>query len=315
MNTFISICKMTQAEVKTYMKNYLTNLGYDVIDEDGFLYAKGDVPVLLVAHMDTVHKAKCTDVVIADGKISSPQGIGGDDRCGIYIIHQLVKEKHCSVLLCEDEEIGTVGARKFIKTDYIKNLDVNYMVEFDRRGSSDAVFYSCDNAEWTDFVTEATDFVEAHGSYSDISVLMPAAKIAGVNLSSGYYNAHTVSEYVIPTDMEMTIDMAKALIEAECTEPFEYVAKKYEWARRPSSSYSYGGYQCNFFDAGLWNAREASEIALDDLNIELEVLIPDETERERAVYVQGKTKTECWMKFFLQYPDYCFNDIIAHSWS
>ena len=318
MNNFISICKMTQPEVKAYMKDYLTNLNYDVIDEDGFLYAKGDVPVLLVAHMDTVHQKQCTEINMDNGKMSSPQGIGGDDRCGVYIISQIVKEKHCSVLLCEDEEKGGIGARKFIKTDYINNLDVNYMVEFDRRGNCDAVFYSCDNKEFTDFVCDATGFEETHGSFSDISVLMPAAKIAGVNLSSGYYSAHTVAEYVIPSDMEMTIEMAMVLIECECPDPFEYVEKKYDyskWARRPSSSYTSGGYQYSLFDAGMWQPREMSEIALDDTEIELEVLIPDETEKEVAVYVSGKTKTECWMKFFLQNPDYCFNDITTYSWT
>ena len=319
MNNFIGICKMTQPEVKAYMKQYLTDLNYDVIDEDGFLYAKGDVPVLLVAHMDTVHQKQCTEVNMTDGKLSSPQGIGGDDRCGVYIISQIVKEKHCSVLLCEDEEKGGIGARKFTKTDYINNLDVSYMIEFDRKGSSDAVFYSCDNAEFTDFVCDATGFKEAHGSFSDISVLMPAAKIAGVNLSSGYYNAHTTSEYVVPSDMEMTIEMAMVLIECECPDPFEYVEKKYDYSKWPNrnsgSRWGSSNYQYNFFDAGMWQPKEMSDIALDDLDIELEVLVPDETERERAVCVSGKTKTECWMKFFLENPDYSFNDITTYSWS
>lgn len=309
MKSFIQICKMTQPEVKAHMKNYLTDLGYDVIDEDGFLYAKGDVPVLLVAHMDTVHEAKCTEVIITDGKISSPQGIGGDDRCGIYIISQIVKEKHCSVLLCEDEEIGTVGARKFTKTNYINNLDVNYMIEFDRKGNSDAVFYSCDNAEFTDFVTEATGYVESHGSFSDISVLMPAAKLAAVNLSSGYYNAHTVAEYVIPIDMDMTIAAALAMIESEFDEPFEYVAKTYNWTR-PSSSYEY---QYNMLRD--YTTMTVAEVELANSDIELEAIIQDEQEKEKCVCVSGKTKAECWMRFFLQYPDYCFSDIVTYSWA
>lgn len=313
MNNFINICKMTQPEVKAYMKQRLTELKYEVIDEDGFLYAKGDVPVLLVAHMDTVHKKQCADVIVTDAHISSPQGIGGDDRCGVYIISEIVKEKHCSVLLCEDEEIGTVGARKFTKTDYINNLDVNYMIEFDRRGNCDAVFYSCDNKDFTEFVLDATGFEKATGSFSDISVLMTAAKIAGVNLSSGYYNAHTTTEYVVPADMEMTIDAATILIESECDEPFEYVAKKYDWSR-PSSGYNYtGGYQFNFFRD--YPTMTAAEVELENDEIELEAIILDEMEVEQAVCVSGKTKAECWMKFFLQNPSHSFDDIITYSWS
>ena len=314
MNNFINICKMTQAEVKEYMKQYLTELNYEVIDEDGFLYAKGDVPVLLVAHMDTVHKQQCDIINLNNGRISSPQGIGGDDRCGIYLISRIVKEKHCSVLLCEEEEKGAIGAKKFIKTDYINNLDVNYMVELDRRGNCDAVFYSCDNAEFTDFVLDATGFEEAHGSFTDISELMPASKIAGVNLSSGYYNAHHIDEYVIMSDMETTLDAAMILIESKCDEPFEYVAKKCKWTR-PASTYMPSKYQYQFNFFNDYPTMSPAEVELENTDIELEVLVPDEMEIEKAIYVSGKTKAECWMKFFLQNPEYSFNDINAHSWS
>lgn len=310
MNKFIGICKLTQPEVKAYMKKYLTDLKYDVIDEDGFLYAKGDVPVLLVAHMDTVHKKQCENVYINNGQISSTQGIGGDDRCGVYIISEIVKEKHCSVLLCEDEEIGTVGARKFTKTDYINNLDVNYMIEFDRKGNSDAVFYSCNNEDFISFVLDATGFDKQYGSSSDISVLMPAAKLSAVNLSSGYYNPHTTSEYVIMSDMETTIDAAITLIDSECDGPFEYTTKTYNWSR-PAS-----GYQYNFWnDYRSTPTMSAAEVELENSDIELEVIIPDEMEIEHAVCVSGRTKADCWMKFFLQNPDYSFNDITTYSWA
>lgn len=310
MKSFIDICKMTQPEVKEHMKNLLAELKYEVIDEDGFLYAKGDIPVLLVAHMDTVHRKQCTEAIVKGDRISSPQGIGGDDRCGVYIISEIIKDLHCSVLLCEDEEIGTVGARKFTKTDHINNLDVNYMIEFDRKGNDDAVFYSCANEKFIDFVTKATGFKFATGSFSDISVLMPAAKLSAVNLSSGYYNPHTVAEYVIPSDMEMIIDAAMCLIEEECDGPFEYVAKKTEWPRGMSV------YQHSIFDDWYRSAPSESEadVALDDTDIELEVIVPDEFMTEKAICISGATKANCWMNFFLKNPDICFNDIITYSW-
>lgn len=315
MNKFIGICKLTQPEVKAYMKKYLTDLKYDVIEEDGFLYAKGDVPVLLVAHMDTVHKEQCYNVFINNGRISSTQGIGGDDRCGVYIISEIVKEKRCSVLLCEDEEKGGIGARKFTKTDYINNLGVNYMIEFDRKGNCDAVFYSCDNKDFTDFVLDATGFEKSIGSFSDISVLMPVAKLAAVNLSSGYYNAHTTTEYVIMADMETTIDAAMTLIDSECDKPFEYVAKKWDYVSYPKSGggYASGGYQLNLFRD--YQTMSAAEVELENSDVELEVIIPDEMEMEQAVCVSGRTKSECWMKFFLQNPSYSFDDIITYSWA
>ena len=111
MKTFEDICRMTQHEVKQYMKGYLASHKYKVIDEHGYIY--GTVPgepgrpvVGLIAHMDTVHEKQCKEINNINGKLSSPQGIGGDDRCGIFIIMNLVKELHCSVLLCEDEEFS-----------------------------------------------------------------------------------------------------------------------------------------------------------------------------------------------------------------
>ena len=315
ISDFIDICRMTQEEVKEHMQDYLTKNNYNVINEDGFLYAKGDVPVLLVAHMDTVHKEKCSQVNILEGRISSPQGIGGDDRCGIYIIMNIVNELHCSVLLCEDEEIGGVGARAFTKSNYIDDLDVNYMIEFDRKGNEDAVFYHGDNKDFMKFVRENTYFTVSAGSFSDISVLMPAAKLSAVNLSSGYYNAHTTAEYVVYDEMMDTAEAAKELIKAECDGPFEYVAREFKYTA-PKYKTPLPSFQDNFLD---WPSESSidkyAQMAVDDTDIELEVMVADEDYTEVAIYVSGRTKADCWMKFFLENPNVCFNDIISHSWS
>lgn len=343
MKTFEDICRMTQPEVKTYMKGYLSSKKYKPVDEDGFLYAKGDIPVLLVAHMDTVHKQQCKKIINDNGKLSSPQGIGGDDRCGVFMIMNIVKDLHCSVLLCEDEEIGTVGARKFVeakykRTDehnniieekYIEHLDVNYMVEFDRKGSNDAVFYTCDNKEFTNFVEDMTCFKSAHGSFTDISVLMPAAKLAGVNLSCGYYNAHMTTEYVVYDEMMDTIEAAKAMIKEECEKPFEYVEKKYETIRYPrayNGSYGYYGGGYDYYSDGYdyygnFNNRTPhykdyalASAAKRDTDLELEVTIYDENLGEKTFTASGETKAECWMDLFMSNPNMCFNDIVNYSW-
>lgn len=298
MKKFVDICRMSQQEVKDYMGKYLAQKQYTVENHDGFLYAKGDVPVLLIAHMDTVHKQPIRETMTAKGRISSPQGIGGDDRCGIFIIMNIVKELHCSVLLCEDEEIGGVGARKFTKSKFINALDVNYMIEFDRANAHDAVFYGCDNAEFTDFVTENTGFKEAFGSFSDISVVAPAAKIAAVNLSCGYYNAHTLGEYVVYEDMMDTIEAAKALIKTPCGE-FEYVYKRQTTL---FDNYSFG------------NSYQTSHtISLKkDLDIEVEVIFVRDGEEEVG-YGRGRTKAEAWLDFFESYDDVCFQQVIDYS--
>lgn len=298
MKTFVDICKMTQQEVKSYMAMYLASYKYKVESRDGFLYAKGEVPVLLVAHMDTVHPFLPKDVKDIDGKISSPQGIGGDDRCGIFMIMNIIKNLHCSVLLCEDEEKGGIGARKFASSEFISKLDVNYMIEFDRMNANDAVFYSCDNPGFTDFVTDCTGFKTAFGSFSDISVVAPAAKVAAVNLSCGYYKAHTTDEYVVYDEMMNTIEAAESMIKTECGK-FEYIPKKQV------------SFFDNHFDIGYTNIPRRL-FPTTDLDIEIEVLYMEE-EEENVGYGTGKTKAEAWLDFFEQHDTVCFAQVVDYS--
>ena len=307
---FKKLCYKTQPEVKSYMENYLKSKQYKVINEDGFLYAKGDVPVLLVAHMDTVHKQTCVDIITSNERMYSPQGIGGDDRCGVYIITQIVNKMHCSVLLCEDEETGGVGANKFAKTEYIKNLDVNYMIEFDRHGNNDAVFYSCGNEDFISFACDNTGYKRTWGTFSDISVLMPASKLCAVNLSSGYYCEHTTSEYVVYEDMMATIEAGIALIKAECETPFEYKARTY--------SYDYydddDEYDYNKNPYGNTSAatRDIAELARKDTMVELEVCVADVYGQMKTLWGKGQTKAECWLDVFTNHPNVCFNDIVDY---
>lgn len=229
------IFRWTQPELKKRLKSHLSQNGYNPISRDGFLYAEGELPVLLVAHLDTVHKEPVRDIVYRKGgrEIWSPQGIGGDDRCGVYMILKIINELRCHVLFCEDEECGGIGADKFVASGIIPN--VNFIVEMDRRGSNDAVFYDCDNPEFTDFIT-SFGFVEDWGTFSDISTIAPALGVAAVNISAGYYHEHTLTEYV---DIEATRQNAERIKEvvrvANC---------KYEYIESSHAGYYgyYGGH-------------------------------------------------------------------------
>lgn len=79
--TFETILRLPQMELKKRLKAELKSRGYPVTDKPGYLYAEGTIPVLLVAHMDTVHRQPVEQVCYsADGAVAmSPQGIGGDD--------------------------------------------------------------------------------------------------------------------------------------------------------------------------------------------------------------------------------------------
>ena len=64
-------------------------------------------------------------------------------------------------------------------------------------------------------------FQTAFGSFSDISILAPKLDLAAVNLSTGYYNAHRVNEFVRLDEVEKLIGRVKTLLQAE-TGRFSY---------------------------------------------------------------------------------------------
>lgn len=310
MKSFAQICKLNQFELKTYLRDYLKENNYkNPIYDDGYLYAKGTVPVLLVAHLDTVHHELPKNIIDMKGRMSAVEGIGADDRCGVFMIMNIIREFNCSVLFCEDEEKGGIGAKKFCKTDYINNLEVNYMIEFDRKNGNDAVFYSCDNKDFTDFVLKETRLAKAYGSFSDISILAPKAKIAAVNISCGYYNPHTKDEYVIYGEMLNNIERAKDLIIADCNKPFEYIAQKYEY-KYNAKDFTIDKYISDL--TFMSSNKKAKSKHVDDLMLELEV-VAEIDGTEQVYYATGNTKAECWADLFLNYTNICYDDITDYS--
>lgn len=220
---FEQIFQLSQKRLKQALEAELIASEYTVQKQKGFLYAEGSTPVLLVAHLDTVHRALPETICYsADGTVMmSPQGIGGDDRAGVYMILRLIQSCHCHVLFCEDEETGGHGARAFTKSGI--KPDVNYIVELDRMGSNDAVFYNCMNEQFEQHIC-SFGFQTAFGSFSDISILAPKLNLAAVNLSTGYYNAHRVNEIVHLDEVEKLIGRVEKLLQAK-TERFSYTQK------------------------------------------------------------------------------------------
>ena len=213
--------------------------GKTISRKGNFILVKGEVPIMLLAHLDTVHQEPVYEICKSpDGNIlMSPQGIGGDDRCGVYSLvnaYKMSSQKPWLLFTC-GEEIGGVGATKFCY-DYAagklpKELeDLKLLVEIDRKGSNDAVFYDCDNKDFESYII-SKGFKTAYGTFSDISLIAPELGIAAVNLSSGYYNAHSLHEYI--DRRELNVVLAKVLeIISDAAQPdfprYEYIEKIYK---------------------------------------------------------------------------------------
>ena len=187
--------------------------GKTLISKGNFILVRGQALVMLVAHLDTVHEEPVRDICTSadENIIMSPQGIGGDDRCGVFAlvkIYQLVKIKPW-LLFCCDEEVGGLGAKKFCLAHQQLQLpneldNLKFIIELDRKGKSDAVYYRCANTDFEEYIT-GKGLKTAQGSFSDISLIAPELSIAAVNLSCGYYHAHTRHEYINRSYLDNTI--------------------------------------------------------------------------------------------------------------
>lgn len=212
------------------MYQYLKNNNYNLTATDEYILAEGDIPICLVAHLDTVEKIPPRNIFFDnENKVMwSPELLGADDRAGVYAIIQIIESGYRPhIILTTDEEIGAVGATALVKQIPkcpLENLKAIF--QLDRHGSNDCVFYDCDNPDFTKYV-ESFGFDTAYGSFSDISVIAPEWGIAAVNLSVGYYNEHQKIEYLRFDELHQTIEKVKMMLDnVEEMESYKYIEAK-----------------------------------------------------------------------------------------
>ena len=232
---FNTLAQMSQTALFRSMKNYLQKkYGKDKVRAPGeYILCHGEIPIMLVAHMDTVFK-KPPEKIFYDAQqftMWSPQGLGADDRAGIYLIWRLIQTGYRPyICLTTDEEKGSLGARAMVKDYRECPFDLKYIVELDRQGTEDCVFYSCANDAFMNFI-EDYGFITDFGSFSDISDICPQWKVAGVNLSVGYKNEHQTIETLNTKAMLNTFHKVCHMlndINSDEIPHFEYVPDPYD---------------------------------------------------------------------------------------
>ena len=239
--------RMVQMKEETLLKNldhFIRKYYKKVYTTDSYIYAIGDAPVVLLAHLDTVFANPPTDIYYDTKKsvIWAPSGLGADDRAGVLAIMKIVLDGlRPSIIFTTGEEIGGVGARAFVRNFPSPTPSLKYLIQLDRRGSVDAVFYNCANDIFTQYV-ESFGFVENFGTFTDISTICPRWKIAGVNLSIGYENEHTLGEVFHTNYFLATYEKVKTMISESFNleKPFEYIY---------DNAFSYGN---SWFPSSEW---------------------------------------------------------------
>lgn len=237
---FCSVAEVSQKTLRHTLKSYLKARYATVYATKDYIYAIGDIPIALCAHMDTVFPKPPSDIYYDKDKnvIWSPTGLGADDRAGVFSILKILRTGlRPTVIFLADEEIGALGASALIKAFPKPVNELKYLIELDRRGEIDCVFYECDNMDFIDYI-ETFGFLMNFGSFSDISEICPQWGIAGVNLSVGYEGEHSVSEILRVGPMLNTIRRVEQMLREENIPSFKYI---------PSQYYGYSGYGARQF--------------------------------------------------------------------
>jgi hypothetical protein len=246
-----------EKKLKRFIKHWVKENIQDAVirtdNNDGNIYiTRGDSESYpcVVAHLDQVQKNHSADFVAVETDDIifgySPtnrrrEGLGADDKNGIWVALQCLKEFDIlKVAFFVGEEIGCVGSGR---CDLLWFRDCQYIIEPDRRGSSDLITDICGSICSDDFKEyipmEEFGYSETSGMMTDVLELSErGVGLSCINLSCGYYEPHTDNEFTVKEDLINCLGLVKAVINNCGCWTFDH-KYKYAYASRYRS---YGGY-------------------------------------------------------------------------
>ena len=191
----------------------------------------------VMAHMDTVHSDQ-TDLIANNQKLSlmssykgveehihafnpithEQTGIGGDDKCGVYICLRLLEQMDTlKAVFWVEEEIGMMGSRN-ASPEFFE--DVAYAIQFDAP-TGNYYSISCSGISlWNeDYHSKVLPILESNGidnftndPFTDVVQIKQKFGINCSVVASGYYKMHTSKEYVVRDHVEKAVKVGKEMI-------------------------------------------------------------------------------------------------------
>lgn len=238
---FKCIAGMSQENLRKSLANILKKHYSNVITTKEYIIAQGEIPIALVAHLDTVFAYGKRKIYYDREQqvIWSPHGLGADDRAGVFAILRVIQDGYRpTIIFSTDEELGCLGADKLVLDYMDMPWPLHYIIELDRQGANDCVFYNCNNPEFEEYV-QKFGFVSDFGSFSDISAICPVWGVAGVNLSIGYINEHTLQETLHVNYWKRTVNKVEEMLRQTEIPQFPYIPRHIEYNASPYHSFDY----------------------------------------------------------------------------
>lgn len=242
-----------------YIEKKLQELGIDYEkDAHGNIFKLDGAKPFLNSHMDTVQDIEdcylVNHISIKEDSILDGLGvIGGDDKCGIYIILRILEKGYdINFSFSVEEETGLHGARKLVAAQKDRLKECLYGITLDRKGNSDII---CSyNGYGTDEFEEALSKVGEEFEYKPTPGVLSDADefnktMSCANLSVGYYRAHTKGEFVILRDLIKAEKYVESILQ-NITEKFEIPEQAYKYTRYYPGRSAYGS---TYYDDYYYN--------------------------------------------------------------
>ena len=232
-------------------------------DKPGNLYitkGKSSTFPCIVAHMDQVQERHSKDFIAYEAediiigfspKHKEQQGLGADDKCGLWIGLNCLQKFDCLKLaFFVGEEVGCKGSGL---ADMAFFDDCRFVIEPDRKGSEDLITQIgwtplCSDDFLKDIGFKKFGYKEAEGMMTDIETLKDnGLMLSCINLSCGYYRPHSNEEFVYKPALLNCLAFVEHIIKT-CTQVYPHIDNTSYYERQNYYGDIYDDYYSEIYD-------------------------------------------------------------------
>lgn len=232
-------------------------------DKPGNLYVtkgKSETYPCIVAHMDQVQERHSKDFIAYEAediiigfspKHKEQQGLGADDKCGLWIGLKCLQKFDCLKLaFFVGEEVGCKGSG-------LANMaffdDCRFVIEPDRKGSEDLITQIgwtplCSDDFLKDIGFKKFGYKETEGMMTDIEALKDHGLLLScINVSCGYYKPHSNEEFVYKPALLNCFAFVEHIIKT-CTKVYPHIDNTAYYEKQNYYGDIYDDYYSEIYD-------------------------------------------------------------------
>lgn len=232
-------------------------------DKPGNLYitkGKSSTFPCIVAHMDQVQERHSKDFIAYEAediiigfspKHKEQQGLGADDKCGLWIGLKCLQKFDCLKLaFFVGEEVGCKGSG-------LANMaffdDCRFVIEPDRKGSEDLITQIgwtplCSDDFLKDIGFKKFGYKETDGMMTDIEALKDHGLLLScINVSCGYYKPHSNEEFVYKPALLNCFAFVEHIIKT-CTKVYPHIDNTAYYEKQNYYGDIYDDYYSEIYD-------------------------------------------------------------------